>query len=65
METLEMSESASKKSSREIRVKGLCALMRESEQLASLLDSKTLIVHYFVLGKTHRGVLKVFHELKK
>ena len=43
----------------------LCALMRESEQLASLLDGKTLIVYHSAIGKTHRRVLKVFHKPEK
>ena len=37
----------------------LCALMRESEQLASLLVGKTLILDHYAIGKTDRRVFKV------
>ena len=43
----------------------LCALMRECEQLGSLLDCKTLIVYHSAIGFFRRRILKVIHKLGK
>ncbi len=40
-------------------VTGLCALMRESEQLASLRVDKIVILDHYAIGKTCPEVLKV------
>ena len=46
-------------------VQRLCALMRESQHLGTLLVDKTLIVTYFMIGETGRGVPKVFDKARK
>ena len=43
----------------------LCALMRESQHLGTLLVDKTLIVTYFMIGETGRGVPKAFDKAEK
>ena len=43
----------------------LCALMRECEQLGSLLDGKTLVVYHSAIGFSGRRVLEVFHKPEK
>ena len=46
-------------------VKRLCALMRESQHLGTLLADKILIVTYFMIGKTGRRVLKAIGKAGK
>ena len=46
-------------------VQTLWALMRESQHLGTLLADKILIVTYFKIGKTGRGVLKAFGKTGK
>ena len=40
----------------------LCALIRESEQLASLLDGETLVVYHSAIGFLGRRVLDFFRK---
>ena len=40
----------------------LWALMRKSQHLGPLLVDRTLVVYYFMIRKTCRGIFKVFQN---